>query len=163
IYQSVDAGYFKAMGIPLIAGRTFDRMERQHADEAIISQETARVFFHDSTGRTALNKRFQELPGGFWHTVIGVVGSVRDTSLSAPPTRTVYRPETIGGDNSLGQVQRTMALVVRTRGDEVQMTRAMQRMIHDIDPTLPTFGVRSMRTAVDASMTRLAFTMIVLG
>jgi predicted permease len=163
IFQSVDGGYFKAMGIPLIAGRTFDRMERQHPNEAIISQETARVFFHDSTGRSALNKRFQELPGGFFYTVIGVVGSVRDTSLAAEPTRTVYRAETIGGDGNLGQLQRTMALVVRTRGDELQMTRAMQSMIRDIDPTLPTFGVRSMRAAVDASMTRLTFTMIVLG
>jgi predicted permease len=163
MYQWVDGGYFKTMGIPLIAGRTFDRMERQQANETIISQEAARVFFHDSTGRAALNKRFQELPGGPWFTVIGVVGSVRDTSLASPPTRTVYRAQAVNGDTSVVQVQRTMALVVRTRGDNVQMTRAMQRMIRDIDPTLPTFGVRSMRAAVDASMTRLTFTMIVLG
>ncbi len=163
IYQSVDGGYFKAMGIPLIAGRTFDRLERQHADEAIISQETARVFFHDSTGHTALNKRFREMPGGFWYTVIGVVGSVRDTALAAPPTRTVYRPEAFGGATDLGQLDRTMALVVRTRGNELQATRAMQTMIRTIDPTLPTFGVRSMRTAVAASMARLTFTMIILA
>jgi predicted permease len=163
IFQSADAGYFKAMGIPLIAGRTFDRLERQHPTEAIISQETAREFFHDSTGRAALNKRFQELPGGVWYTVIGVVGSVRDTSLAAPPTRTVYRPESLGGDTNLGQLQRTMALVVHTRGDETEATRAMQGMIRNIDPTLPTFGVRSMRAAIDASMTRLTFTMIILA
>jgi predicted permease len=163
IYQSVDGGYFKAMGIPFLAGHTFDRMERQHGDEAIISQETARMFFHDSTGLAAINKRFQELPGSFWYTVIGVVGSVRDTALASPAARTVYRPEALGGDNHIGQLQRTMALVVRTSGDPAEATRAMQTLVRTIDPTLPTFGVRSMRAAIDASMTRLTFTMIVLG
>ena len=35
-------------------------------------------------------------------------------------------------------------------------------MIRDLDPTLPTFGVRSMRATVDASMAMLSFTMVVL-
>ena len=82
IFTTTDGGYFRAMGIPLIAGTTFDPLERQHPDEAIISLETAKTFFHDSTGRAALNRRFQELPNGMWHTVVGVVGSVRDTSLA---------------------------------------------------------------------------------
>ncbi len=163
IYQSVDGGYFKAMGIPLIAGRTFDRLERQRGNEAIISQATARFAFHDSTGQSALNKRFQDLPGGPWHTVIGVVGSVRDTALAAPSSRAVYLPEAPGGERDLGQLPRTIALVVRTRGNEAEATRAVQTMIRNIDPTLPTFGVRSMRTAVDASMARVTFTMIVLA
>ncbi|HEY4216712.1 MAG TPA: ABC transporter permease [Gemmatimonadaceae bacterium] len=163
IYVWADGGYFKAMGIPLLAGRTFNRLEQQRGDEAIISAETAREFFHDSTGRAAVGKRFQELPGTTWYTVIGVVGSVRDTSLSAAPTRTVYLSESLGGDTNIGGMRRTMALVVHTRGDEAEATRAMQRMIRNIDPTLPTFGVRSMRAAVDASMTRLTFTMIILA
>ena len=42
MYINADAGYFKAMGIPLVAGRMFDRMERQRGDESIISTETAK-------------------------------------------------------------------------------------------------------------------------
>ena len=162
IYVTADSGYFRAMGIPLVAGRGFDRLDRQHPDEALISVETARSVFHDSTGRTALNKRFQELPNGPWHTVIGVVGSVRDTTLSGGPTRAVYFPETVAGDTTTGQLQRTMAIVARTGGDVAATTRAIQRVIRELDPTLPTFDVRSMRATVDASMAMLSFTMVVL-
>jgi predicted permease len=163
VYSTVDAGYFTAMRIPLIAGRTFDRLERQHGDETIVSQEVARVLFHDSTGQAALNKRFRELPNGQLHTIIGVVGSVRDTSLSSPPVRTVYFPESLGGDTVSRQLDRRMALVARTSGDVTATTRSMQRLIHETDPTLPTFDVRSMRATTDASIARLTFTMIVLA
>src|SRR5690348_11400106 len=61
VFVTIDSGYFRTMRIPLIAGRNFDRLDRQNPDEAIISQETARVFFHDSTGQKAINRRFQVL------------------------------------------------------------------------------------------------------
>lgn len=163
VYATIDSGYFKAMRIPLIAGRNFDRLERQNPLEAIISQETARTFFHDSTGQKALNRRFQVLPNGQWHTIIGVVGSVRDTALASGPARSVYLPETAGGDTVNTQVYRTMAVVARTRGDVATTTRAIQQVIRQIDPTLPTFGVRSMRQTVDASTSLLSFTLIVLA
>jgi predicted permease len=163
MYTTVDAGYFRAMSIPLIAGRMFDRIDRQHYDEAIINVETAKLFFHDSTGRSAIGKRFRQLPGTPLHTIIGVVGSTRDTSLSAQPTRTVYFPESVSTDSVINQLARTMAIVARTNGDVAGTTRAIQQTIREIDPTLPTFGARSMRDAADASIAQLSFTMIVLG
>ena len=163
LYSTVDAGYFRALGIPLIAGRLFDPIERQRGDEAIINLETAIHFFHDSTGRSAIGKRFKSLPSLPLHTIVGVVGSTRDTSLSAPAPRAAYFPEAIPLDTLDNQVERTMAVVVRTNGDVAAATRSIQLLIRELDPTLPTFGVRSMRAAVSASMARLSFTMVVLG
>lgn len=163
LYTTTDAGYFAAMKIPLLAGRMFDRLEAQRDDEAIISSETAKLFFHDSTGRSAIGKRFQAMPNGVWHTVIGVVGSVRDTSLAAPPARVVYFPEAVAKDSMMGQFRRGLAVVAHTSGDVAATTRALQQVIRDMDPTLPTFGVRSMREAVAQSMARLSFTMVILG
>ena len=162
-YVTADSGYFRAMGIPLIAGRLFDRLDGPRHDEAIISLDVAKTFFHDSTGRTALNRHFHTSPnGGPSHIIVGVVGSVRDTALAAPPSRSVYLPEAVDADTTMGQFQRAMAIVARTRGDVATTTRAMQRIIRDVDPTLPTFNVRSMRETVEASMAMLSFTMIVL-
>jgi len=163
VYATVDAGYFETMGIPLITGRGFDRIERQHGEEAIISRETAIHFFHDSTGRTALDKRFRELPSGPWFTIIGVAGSVRDTSLQAQPVRSVYYPQSISSDTLLGGPKRTMALVARTTGDVAATTRSLQRLVRELDPTLPTFEVHSMREVMEASIARLSFIMVVLG
>jgi predicted permease len=162
-YASADSGYFRAMQIPLITGRTFDRLERQNGREAIISLATAIYFFHDSTGRAAIGKRFRELPSGDWNTVIGVVGDVRDTSLMAAPDRAVYFPEAATNDTLNGPVHRTMALVARTSGDPVALTREMQRVLHELDPTLPSFQMRTMRQVTEASIARLSFTMILLG
>jgi len=163
-YAEVDSGYFKTMGIPLIAGHLFDRIDRPNEiSAAVISQETAKRFFHDSTGRSALGKRFQSLPNGPFGTIVGVVGTVRDTSLAAPPVGEVYYPEALGLDTLVAGIAHTMAIVVRTPGDLAAMTRAMQQAVHELDPTMPTFDVRTMRQAMDASMARLSFTMIVLG
>ena len=163
VYASTDSGYFRAMQIPLIAGHTFDRLERQNGREAIISRATAIHFFHDSTGRAAIGKRFRELPSGDWNTVIGVVGDVRDTSLMAAPARAVYFPEAATNDTLNGPVHRTMALVARTSGDPIAVTREMQRVVRELDPSLPTFQMRTMRQVTEASIARLSFTMMLLG
>lgn len=164
MYTTVGGDYFKAIGLPLLAGRTFDRLDSPNdADAAVISQATAKMFFHDSTGRSAIGKRFHSLPNGVSHTIIGVVGSARDTSLSVAPTAAVYFPEAVGADTLEAGVRRTMAVVVRTRGDLSAMTRAMQSVVHELDPTLPTFDVKTMPRVLAASIARLSFTMIVLG
>jgi putative ABC transport system permease protein len=163
-YVAIDGGYFKAMGMPLLAGRTFDRIDgRQHGDEAIVSRQTAAQFWHDSTGGRAIGKRFRTLPNGPWYTVIGVVGGIRDTSLMALPVPTVYFPESVSQDTVAVQVSRTMALAVRTTGDPRAATRMVQRALHDLDATLPVFDARPMTEVMARSMAQLSFTMLVLG
>jgi predicted permease len=163
IFTTTDGGYFKTMGIALIAGRTFDRLDVQREHEAIISRSTAAYFFHDSTGQAAVGKRFTDLPGGAWSTIIGVVGDVRDTALAAEPPRIVYFPEVTSADSIYNQWQRTMALVVRTAGDPSSIVPAVQRLVRDLDPTLPTFDVKLMTSVVSASVAQLQFTMVILA
>jgi putative ABC transport system permease protein len=141
LFTTTDGGYFRTMGIPLVAGRLFGSLTTQRGDEAIISQSTAEHFWKDSTGNAALGKRFRPLPFGPWYTVIGVVGNARDTALTAPPSPTVYFPQVVAADTLLRQTQRTMALVVRTTGEPTQILPAVQRALRELDPTLPTFSV----------------------
>ena len=160
-YTTTDGGYFRTMGIPLVAGKTFDRGELQPPNEAIISRATAIQFWKDSTGQRALGKRFREIPGQPWLTVVGVVGDTRDTSLANPPSLVVYRPQAAGGDGH--QAQWTMALVVRTASEPIAITSAVQRAVRELDPTLPLFDVRTMTEVTAGSMAQLSFTIIVLG
>jgi predicted permease len=133
LFTKADAGYFKAIGVPLIAGRTFSPAEAPQLDEAIISQSVAALFFNDSTGRLALGKRFQSIEKGPWHTIVGVVASVHDTSLSAPVTNTVYLPEAVAVDTvgmpAWDRVSRTMALVARTKTDPAMVAQALQAVV----------------------------------
>ena len=163
IYSSTDGGYFDAMDIPLLAGRTFDRLGVQRLGDAIISQRTAEHFWKDPSGRAAIGKRFRVLPGGPWQTVVGVVGSTRDTSLAAPPAARVYLPMTQERDTLFGQSQRTMVLVVKASGDPELVRAPVQSVIRELDPTLPTFQVQAMRAVLKASMARLSFLIAMLG
>lgn len=163
VYTVTDGAWFGAMGIPVLAGRTFERLGTQRRGDAIISQRTAEHFWKDPTGRAALGKRFQVLPGTPWNTVVGVVGNARDTSLASTPSPTVYLPLTADRDTVNGQGQRTMALVVRTAGDPEGIRAPVQAVIRELDRTLPTFEVRPMTAVVRDSMARLSFMILMLG
>jgi len=163
LFTTTDGGYFKAMGIPLIAGKTFDRLDVQRPNEAVISQATAAQFYRDSTGQSALGKRFRELPGGPLVTIVGVVGNTRDTSLAAPPSMAVYYPQVPSSGGFDTPTRWTMALVVRTAGEPTAITSAVQRVVRDLDPGLPLFQVRTMTAVAAASMAQLSFTILVLG
>ena len=163
IFTTVDDNYFKTMGIPLLAGRGFDPLTRQRWDEAIISRRTAQQFYGDSTGRAAIGKRFRELPQAPWVTVVGVVGDVRDTSLTAATAQVVYWPAVVSPDSLYDKTYRTQALVVRTKGDPAAITGSVQRVVRELDPTLPTFDVRPMTEVVRAKVARLSLTIMLLG
>lgn len=164
LITTTDGGFFKAMGIPLLAGRTFDRIDgRQERYEAIVNSVTAEHFWHDPSGRAALGKRFQTLPNGRWFTVVGVVAGARDTSLHGPPVQTVYFPEVTSADTNFSNFERTMGLVVRTIGDPTTIAKDVQRVLHDLDPALPLYNVKPMTSVVSSSMAQLSFTMLILG
>ena len=169
IFTSTDGDYFRTMGMPLIAGKTFDRLETQRPFEAVISQATAVQFYKDSTGQQALGKRFTNLPSGPLYTIIGVVGNARDTALAAAPSQTVYFPEVATGSAFNDQTRYTMALVVRLacpRGatcEPAAITSAVRRAVRELDPSLPLFNVQPMTAIFRASMAQLSFTIVVLG
>ena len=163
-FTTTDGGYFRAMGIPLIAGRTFDRLDAQREGEAIISRATAVQFWKDSTGRSVIGKRFKALPGNSpVYTIIGVVGDTRDSAVAAPPKQTIYFPEVVEADTNFTQIRNMMAVAVRTSGSTAAMTSAVQRVVRELDPMLPTFDVKPMSAVFRASMAQLSFTMMILG
>jgi putative ABC transport system permease protein len=161
LYTTTDGGYFRAMSIPLLAGRTFERAEMQRPGEAIVSRATAVQFYGDSTGQAVIGKRFQKLPGGPMYTIVGVVGDTRDTSLAGPVSQTVYLPQAPAP--VYGDARWTMGLVVRTAGDPMAITSSMVRVVREIDPGLPVFLARPMAAVAAASMAQLSFTILVLG
>lgn len=163
LYSNADGRYFETMGIPVLAGRIFDRIGVQRSGEAIISQKTAEHFWKDPTGQAAIGKRFRSLPGGPFHTVIGVVGTLRDTALAGAPTAAVYFPLTAVRDTLYLESQRTLALVVKTTVDPSAIRTPVQSVIRELDPTLPTFDVRTMPVVLRDSMAQLSFMIVMLG
>jgi predicted permease len=154
---SASPGYFEAMGIELVSGRTFTNEDRPGAPEvAIISESTARMLWPD--GRSPLGLRMET--GFRTMRAVEVVGVVRDVMLRGPDAwngaAQYYRP--MAQYPPFGNV----SFAVKTSGDPLALSPAVQSAIAEIDPTLPVYNVRSMaRVASDfLAAHRLALTVM---
>jgi predicted permease len=96
LFNRVSDSYFETLGIPLLAGRTFTRLETEsQAPVAVISESAAKALWpgHDPLGRRVYPYDWikNELPRDSY-TVIGVVKTVRSTYLSKVDSPFLYFP-----------------------------------------------------------------------
>ncbi|HYG62682.1 MAG TPA: ABC transporter permease, partial [Thermoanaerobaculia bacterium] len=135
----VSPGYFETMGIPLLSGRTFDRIDpARTSDGVVISQALAERFW---PGKSPLGRRlYPGLPDGDvkWFTIIGVVGSVREEGLHEKPAESLYysiRPLDLGRGE--GGIPRSFRLVVRGRVDPATLAGPVREALWSIDRNVP--------------------------
>src|SRR5262249_25558847 len=90
-FRVASAGYFRAMGIPLVRGRLFDERDGGAAPHvALISESLARQRWpnEDPIG---IKINYAKMDGDFRPlTVIGVVADIKEGGLDAAPIPTVY-------------------------------------------------------------------------
>ena len=143
----VSPGYFATVGVPVVRGRAFTAADRPGGQRALlISQETARRFF---PGEDPIGKRLtfgwrqgnERLAG----EVVGIVGDVRQRSLSADVTPHVYA--------AFDQWPlEEITVVMRTRGDPAVPLRAAQATVARIDRDLPVYDAFTLDAMVDRSL-----------
>lgn len=159
----IDDGYFAAMSIPLLAGRGFHRLELERGTDIIIGRHAAAMLFGDPVGAAAVGKRLTLAPSGLDYTVVGVVGDVRDQDLATAPSTMVYRPLAVPTDPTIEPTTpRNMALVVRSSGPEGAIVPAIRKIVHELDPTVPVYGVEAMSDVVRASTARLSLVLALM-
>ena len=88
--------------------------------------------------------------------IIGVVGDVRDDSLTDEAQPTVYFPHP-------ELTYAFMTLVIRTSGDPAELAPAARREISAIDPDQPVSDVRTMRQVMADTVGRARFNTLLLG
>jgi putative ABC transport system permease protein len=94
-YRMVSEDYFATMGIPILAGRDFDRRDAAGAPgTVIVNQAVVDQWFHDADpiGRRIRLQSGMDNQGDGWLTIVGVVGNVHHRSLTAPPDPETYVP-----------------------------------------------------------------------
>ncbi len=145
---SVTPGYFETMGIPLIAGRTFDPRDIEGALRTVVVDQ--RLAKHFWPGGNPIGKRMylpgssddlQEMPPVEERfTVIGVVGDVKMRSLveARTPVGAYYFPNAQRPSGRL-----TFAL--RTASDPVGIARNLKQGLNRLDPELAVYDVQLMR------------------
>jgi len=142
--------YFRAMRIPLAAGRHFTDADTTKAAPVVIVNETlARRFFGNA--RRALGQRIVQQgggqPGDTVMEIVGVVGDVRHHGLHEPPAAEIFRP--------LAQTfMFPMQVVVRTGGDPAALAPLVRRAAFDVDPTIPVADLQPLTTLLADSLSR---------
>ena len=162
---AASAGYFHAIGIPLVAGRTFDEgAVRRGTNEAVVGRAFALHYWHDSTGQRALGRRFRPHSSAPWHTVVGVVGDVRDTALTAAPMGVVYVPYVLQEHaEDIFRVRHDMAFVVRTRRSAGALAPDVRRVMQSLDRSVPVPELQSLDEHVAKAGRRIRFVLALLG
>ncbi|HEY4136880.1 MAG TPA: FtsX-like permease family protein, partial [Casimicrobiaceae bacterium] len=149
----ISPNYFATIGIPLVAGRTFNNTDRVGMPQAaIVSESFAKKFWPSST---AIGQRIGYPWPSEWLTIIGVVRDAKLDSLTGVSEQTVYRP--------LAQSPTAaMSLVMRAHGDQLSLGPSLREAVAQIDRTVPVSDVRTMAQVAASTQARPRFTMALL-
>jgi len=135
------AGYFQALGIPLIRGRFFTDADNRDAQQVVIINEIlARMLWPDADPMGYRIKWGIEASQSPWMTIVGVVGDVKQSRLDAPTIAQVYVPisqQPLTADLLSGDFFRTVNLVVRSSRDLKSLIPELRASVRQLDPELP--------------------------
>jgi putative ABC transport system permease protein len=167
-FGTVSGGYFRAMGIALDKGRSFDEHDAATNSPVIVVDEAAAQSLwpaQDPLGkRVAFEYRGTSIadPQPIWREVVGVVDRVRHYSLTGASARVqVYVPYT--QPPLYFSRLPTMALIVRTNDAPAAVTASIRREVAAVDGNLPVFLVRTMTEYVDSTLEQPRLSMSVLA
>ena len=158
LVRGADPGYFQAMQIPLLSGRSFEDRERlANARSVIVSESFAREYFPNENplGKHIKALDFHGVPAeGF--EVVGVVGNTL-WSLTEAESPTLYFPLASGGWPAA-------AIAARSDRDPSSLALPIQKVLAQLDPDLPVSDVLTMEESIDKSTLDESFTsMLVLS
>jgi len=146
-------GYFEAMGIPLVQGRTFTEADGPDQPNVVIIDEWLAHRYWPDTSPLGHRMVYGVAPGDSVppenrFTIIGVVKDIKQNDLTAPASEHVgayyftYRQ----GPPAF------LSLVVRTATGATTITPAIRETLRRIDPELPLFQVRTMEQRISDSL-----------
>jgi predicted permease len=159
----IDAGYFKTMGIPLLAGREFTARDTADAPKvAIVSERIVREYFPGGAA-AALGRRVRlgiMSADGEWLTVVGVVADIRQRGLDQDIKPMIYAP--FQQERASPFLLRFVSFVART-STPVSVVEGIRAEIRRAAPDLPIAGMTTMDDAVAASVAAPRFRTLLLG
>lgn len=153
-FRSVTPDYFRALGIPLVTGRTFTASDGPQAPEvALVNQSMARRYWGTAS---PLGARISVDSGRTWVAIVGVVGDVRQYGLDTEPSDELYAP--------FAQAPiRESSLVIRTTGEPLAIGRLVEDEVHALDAAQPVADVATLEEIRSQSLASPRVTAALLG
>ncbi|HKQ05034.1 MAG TPA: ABC transporter permease [Blastocatellia bacterium] len=135
----VSAGYFNALGIPLLKGREFNDRDNEDAPPvAVVNETMARTLWPD---QDPIGKHFTfdspKSPNFRWTEVVGLAADVKHDGLNVESGMHAYQP-------NLQNPWPFDTIALRSRLDDAALLAAAQQAIQTLDPNEPVFETRAM-------------------
>ncbi len=144
--------YFQTMGIELVTGRFFERVEEQQGlPNVIISRSAAELLF---PGEDPIDQQLRpaNADSDTWYTVTGVVEDVRVDDLRRAAEPMMYLPA----------ASLSPAYVMKSARAK-ELAPEVRAIIRELMPESPMYRVFTMERLAANSMATLSFTMLMLG
>ncbi|HEY0876576.1 MAG TPA: ABC transporter permease [Vicinamibacterales bacterium] len=156
-YLSASPDYFRAIGIPLVAGRYFTPADGARAQPvAIVSESVARRV--GLSPPEAVGRRVETgLGQPSWATIVGVVRDVRLRGPEADPGAQLYVP--LAQQPNFG----TTFIVVKALGEPAALAPALRAVIARIDPEVPLYNIQTFDQVRRGFVTERRFAMATMG
>jgi putative ABC transport system permease protein len=152
-FQAASPGAFEALGMRLVAGRTFDRTRDGPGQPLVVVVNDAlanRYFPNDDAVGRALDL------WGEKRTIVGVVGGIADLPADLEVKPAFWFPL---AQQSFGSV----FVAVRGAGvDPASLTSAVAAAVHAVDPDLPLADVRTLEQRVAGALAARRFALSLL-
>jgi putative ABC transport system permease protein len=156
-YVAASPGYFHTMGIPLLTGRLFNERDVMASPNVtVISKAMARIYFpnEDPIGKQ-ISFAFPPEPG-VPRQIVGIVGDIRDASLSENPKPMMYVP--------FAQAPYpAMVVVAKSSLSVSNLAATIRQDMARIDKELPLEKVASMPEVLSRSMAQPRFRTFLLS
>lgn len=139
-YLMASPGYFATAGIPLLGGRGFTEGDGPQSEPVVIVNDLLAETYWP--GRNAIGQQIRENPRAPWRRIVGVVRRIRHGGPQDEYENQLYLPYR---QQSLS----TMFLVLRTHVQPEALIPAVRDMLKSLDPDIPAFLIRSMKTSLE--------------
>jgi predicted permease len=139
VSQVVSPAYFHTMQIPLVAGRDFTSSDTEKSDTVVVVNQALadRYWPHQNP----LGKGIEVTGVKSKARVIGVARNSNFGTLNEAPQPALYQTQ-------FQMPAPSMTVHARVAGDPLAFAATVEKTIHELNPNLPVFDVRSLQAQV---------------
>jgi putative ABC transport system permease protein len=148
-FVAISPNYFHVLQVPLLRGREFSDADSESGPKVcVISSSLAQQLFPN---QSALGQRIIiGYPTDATREIVGIVGDVKDSDLSARQSAQIYVPFV---QNPFWAAD----IAVRAHGNPSALSSALREQIRGIDSALPVAEVRPMEAVIGSSVAQPRF------